>query len=215
MRRLVDDRRLLDTMKQQARISRCGLPIDHADELAEHLRNLIDGPSAPRPGRAEIRDVLFVSGIDGAPLRYRARLPAEALALHGVRSDVRHYRDPEVAALAERVDAIVLYRVPATDHVLALIQRLRGTRPWLPIIFDVDDLIFDPDLAAEIPALQILSGSERDLWLEGVSRYRTTMEACDFFIGSTSCALPACRGSDRAPIGLLRERCRHGAGAGG
>ena len=53
------------------------------------------------------------------------------------------------------------------------------------MVFDVDDLIFDPSIADEIPALRLLPADEAALWLEGVSRYRTTMEACDAYIGST------------------------------
>jgi glycosyltransferase involved in cell wall biosynthesis len=133
----------------------------------------------PVPGR-----VLFVAGIDGAPLRYRVHLPAEALALRGIATDVRHYRDPDVPVLAARADVVVVYRVPATPLVLDLIAatRARGTA----VAFDVDDLIFDPGLAEEIPALRLLPPTEAALWLEGVQRYRTTMEACDAYIGSTA-----------------------------
>ena len=77
-----------------------------------------------------------------------------------------------------------MYRVPATHQVLALIER---TRPrGVPVLFDVDDLIFDPAIADEIPALSILPADEADLWMQGIKRYRTTMEACDGFIGSTT-----------------------------
>ena len=143
--------------------------------------SLVRPPPAPR--RRVVRRVLFVVGIEGAPLRYRARLPAEALALVGVESDVRHYRHPDVAGLAARADAMVAYRVPATVEVLALIGSVRER--GVPVLFDVDDLIFDPDVASEIPALEILPADEAELWMEGVRRYRTTMEACDAFIGTT------------------------------
>ena len=55
------------------------------------------GPAAPAaaPTEPTISRVLFVGGIDGAPLRYRARLPAEGLGLVGVATDVVHYRDPD------------------------------------------------------------------------------------------------------------------------
>jgi glycosyltransferase involved in cell wall biosynthesis len=54
------------------------------------------------------------------------------------------------------------------------------------LLFDVDDLIFDPDVADEIPALAMLPPPDAALWLEGVQRYRTTMEACDAFVASTA-----------------------------
>jgi len=141
-----------------------------------------DGP-APGGGKRVVRRVLFVVGIEGAPLRYRARLPAEALALVGIESDVRHYRHPDVLRLAAAADGVVIYRVPATVEVLALIASVRGR--GVPVLFDVDDLIFDPDVAAEIPALEILPPEEAALWMDGVRRYRTTMEACNAFVGTT------------------------------
>lgn len=181
------------------------------DQVDSMLRELVPGRT-PTPGArrtaADPRRVLFVVGIDGAPLRYRAHLPAEALALRGVDSHVRHYRDPEVPALADRADAVVVYRVPATVQVLALIRGVRERRPAVPVLFDVDDLIFDPDLAGEIPALRMLPAEEAELWLQGVHRYRTTMEACDAFIGSTD-ALCA---HAQAVTGLPAHRFANGVG---
>ena len=155
---------------------------------------------------ATIQRVLFVVGIEGAPLRYRARLPAEGLALVGVVSDVRHYRDPDLDELARRADAVVFYRVPATVEVLGLIERIReaGT----PLFFDVDDLIFDPDLEHEIPAVKILPHDEAELWMQGVRRYRTTLEACDVYIGSTAAL---CRAAEEV-AGVPAERFANGVG---
>lgn len=154
---------------------------EQLDGLEGRYEALRRGGRAGAPWRPS--RILFLVGIDGAPMRYRARLPAEAIGLRGVPSDVRHYRDPDIGHLAAAADVIVVYRVPATPQVLALIDhnRARGAT----VVFDVDDLIFDPALAAEIPALRLLPDDEAALWLEGVRRYRTTMEACDAFIGST------------------------------
>src|SRR5947208_736536 len=84
---------------------------------------------------------------------YGARLPAEALQLVGVESEVRHYRDPELDQLAARADAVVVYRVPATVQILALIDAARAK--GAPVLFDVDDLIFDPSVSEAIPALKL------------------------------------------------------------
>jgi len=154
---------------------------EQLDGLEQRFASLRADEHPPPPWRPS--RVLFLVGIDGAPMRYRARLPAEAIGLRGVPSDVRHYRDPDVEGLAAAADAIVVYRVPATPQVLALIERHRAR--GATVVFDVDDLIFDPDLAEEIPALRLLPDDEAALWLEGVRRYRTTMEACDAYIGST------------------------------
>ncbi|MFL6205014.1 MAG: glycosyltransferase [Acidimicrobiales bacterium] len=166
---------------------------------------LVATAADPRP-TPSVGRVLFVVGIDGAPLRYRAHLPAEAMALAGVHSDVRWYRDPDVADLAAEADVIVVYRVPATVQVLELIRRSRDA--GTPVLFDVDDLIFDPGIAAEIPALRLLPPDEAALWLEGVRRYRTTMESCDAFIGST----PALVAHARDVVGMDAYLFENGVG---
>jgi glycosyltransferase involved in cell wall biosynthesis len=184
MGRLVDDRELLSALQAGC----TGLRVRSLREQLDGLERTFTAPlvpTAPTPASGGIARVLFICGIEGAPLRYRARLPAEALALRGVRSDVLHYRDPRVDAAAQKADAVIVYRVPATTQVLALLERVRD-RGGAPLLFDVDDLIFDPVLAPEIPALRILPEPEAELWLEGVRRYRTTMEACDVYVGSTA-----------------------------
>ncbi len=177
LRSLVVDPTLVARLRQAAPPA-----VRTLDDQVDGLERVYAAASTPRPVPA-VRRVLFVCGIEGAPLRYRARLPAEALALHGVHTDVRHYRDPELSRLAAAADAVVLYRVPATVQVLALAAQLR-TGPT-PVLFDVDDLVFDPDLAQEIPALRVLPQDQTALWLDGVRRYRTTLEASDAYLGST------------------------------
>jgi len=209
--RLVAEPDLLGRLRAGCREIRVRSVEDQVAGLDRLYRELLEARrsaagAADRPRGHPVRGVLFIVGIQGAPLRYRARLPAEALGLIGVHADVRHYREHDVAALAREADALVVYRVPATNQVLDCIAAAR--RRGVPVFFDVDDLIFDPDLAAEIPALTILPADEADLWLEGVRRYRTTMEACDVFIGSTGAL---CRHAEEV-VGLPSERFDNGVG---
>ena len=177
MRTLVQDRALL------TRLRTAPVPVVRSlDDQVSGLEVLYTRELPPTPASA-VRDVLFVCGIEGAPLRYRARLPAEALALQGIRSEVRHYRDPELTELSRRADAVVMYRVPATPQVLAFIAQVPA---GVPVLFDVDDLIVDPSLAEEIPALRVLPEPAAAVWLQGIHRYRTTLEACDGYVGSTA-----------------------------
>ena len=175
---------------------------DQLDGLDALYRRLTEGSTTATPTTsldptpATVRRVLFVAGIDGAPLRYRVRLPAEALTDLGLASEVRHFFDPDLPRLAAAADVVVLYRVPATTHVLATIEAAHTA--GAPVLFDADDLIFDPSIADHIPALKILPPTEAAHWLEGVHRYRTTLEHCDGFIGST----PALVESVRALTGL-------------
>ena len=149
------------------------------------LGDLLNTPALREAQETLLRRVLFVVGIHGAPLRYRSHLPAEALRLRGHDVEVRHYRDPALVELMSWADAIVFYRVPATRQILDLIELVRQRPRRVPLLFDIDDLIFDPSLNGQVHGLAKLSESELELWWRGVARYRTTMEACDGYVGST------------------------------
>lgn len=176
------------------------VPIRTVDEQLDHVeevyRELVEGEGPallPEERTVEVdaglrslvNRVLVVVGIRGAALRYRGRLPAEALRMRGFTVDVRHYRDPEIVELADRADVVVLYRVPATVQVADLVDRVRARDRAVPVLFDVDDLIFDPELEGEVHGLHVLSEEEHALWWRGVARYRTTLEMCDAYVGST------------------------------
>lgn len=147
---------------------------------AEEALTITDRPLPP------IRRVLLASGIGAAPLRYRGRLPQEGLELNGVQMDVRMYRDVDVPRLARTADAVVLYRVPATEQILDLVSMVRSRPEPVPVLFDIDDLVVDPELHSEIdPLLEVLDPEDRRRYWEGVARYRTTLESADAFVGST------------------------------
>jgi len=186
LRALVDDPALVARMGRRAVEVQVRPLDDQVDGLERLYRELVRGGGRPAaPPEPLLRRVLFVVGIQGAPLRYRAHLPAEALAEVGVASDVVHYRDPRLPELAAVADAVVLYRVPATTQVLGLVDSVRARGRRVPVVYDVDDLIVDPGLRGSVHGLEGMSGPELELWWRGVARYRTTLEACDAFIGST------------------------------
>ncbi|MDT0164738.1 glycosyltransferase [Actinotalea sp. AC32] len=194
--RLVADRALTARLRQGGLVAPIRSLTDQVDGLEDLYREVVAGLAGPaevtvtddatlEAEEALLQRVLVVVGIQGAALRYRAHLPAEALRLHGVRAVVRHYRDPELPELAARADAVVLYRVPATRQVADLVAAVRARPRAVPVVFDIDDLIFDPGLRGQVHGLHVLSEDEEALWWRGVARYRTTMEMCDAYIGST------------------------------
>jgi len=223
IRRVVVEPGLRESLSGRGSVS----PIRRFSEQAEGLialyRELVGEATTPSSSTTvdddqPIRSVLFVVGIQGAPLRYRARLPAEALATRGITARVLHYRDPELLSAALYADAVVFYRVPATIQTMALIDSVRARLASVPVLFDVDDLIFDPTLEGQLDGLESLSAAEHELWWRGVARYRTTMEVCDVFVGSTAelCShasattgLPARRFANG--VGFLLARCSDAA----
>ncbi|KMY23034.1 hypothetical protein ACU19_06560 [Actinobaculum suis] len=155
------------------------------EEATAIRRQKTEGVPVVSAVRQLIQNVVFVIGIQGAPARYRAHLPAEGLRKWGITTEVLHYRDPHLEEKLLAADAVVFYRVPATKQVLKIIDVVRESSRTIPILGDIDDLIFDPSLEPYLDNLERLTTEERDLWRRGIYRYRTTLEHCDFFIGST------------------------------
>jgi glycosyltransferase involved in cell wall biosynthesis len=199
MRRLVDDRGLLHRLADGARKSE---PAIKESAQVTELAGLLAGPRpSPSPPLRRLGHVVFLTGIDGAPLRYRARLPAEALDLVGISSTVLHYRDPDLLTECLAADVVVAYRVPATLELLEQFDEIRSV--GIPIAFDVDDLIVDPSIADGIPALRIIDPADHEEFLRGIRRYRTTLEHCDAYIGSTPALVDAVAGLTGLPVHLF------------
>lgn len=187
---------------------------EQIDQIEDLYTDLLAGEgsskAAVRDGvRTLIRNVLIVIGIQGAAGRYRAHFPAEGLRMRGVEPTILHFNSPLLEQEALDADAVVFYRVPATYRVLDVVKKIRESDRIIPIVGDVDDLIFDPDIVATLDNLNRLDDAERELWIRGVHRYRTTFEQCDYFIGSTELISAE---AERL-LGVPAQRFHNGVGA--
>ena len=180
-------------------------------------------PRLPRP--APLR-LLFLSGIDGASLRYRVWTPARALAERGVESEVFAHSDARAPAAVASCDVLILHRAPFSRVVAraVLAARQRG----VPVVFSADDLVFRSADLADAPALEHLSPEVIAGYRRSVEAYARSLAASDAAIGSTeavaaaaaSVGVPAFvvrNGFDRAQFALARvaraERSMLRAGA--
>lgn len=178
-----------------------------------------DGRSGSRPPAP--RRVLFVAGIDGSPLHYRVHQKIEQLRIRGVESVLLRYTDPDLVPQLDRADAVIVYRAPATRELVSFIREVHRRR--IPIRFDVDDLIFDPELAERLPTIAHLPKDERELWVEGVRRYRASLLECGAGIASTveiarqmqHLGVPAAvhRNGVDTPLAVMSEGARRARGS--
>lgn len=121
--------------------------------------------------------VLFVSGSFGAMERYRCATPREQLALVGIRTVLRRGAGPEIVSDAGRHDILLLHRIAYSPGVARIAEAAK--RRGASVLFDVDDLIFDPGLMDRIDALQWMEPAEAALFRDSLERYRRTLALCD------------------------------------
>jgi glycosyltransferase involved in cell wall biosynthesis len=134
------------------------------------------------PGRPR---VLFVSGSgSGNTLRYRVRMAEEALRATGVATAAVHFTDPQLRGWAQESDLLVLYRTPATRHLLGLVEHAR-TRLDIPVTFDVDDRVFLPEHLESVPFLDELPPAKRRLFEADVVRRGNAVRFVDRATGTT------------------------------
>lgn len=130
-----------------------------------------------------MKAVLFVSQAPEVSRRYRTHYQAEQLELMGATADVTVHGEVHLMEAVDRYGSFVLHRVPWGPDVEEFIEgaRARGRT----VVFDTDDLTFDPEAARYVAALDDMDAEERDLYVDGLRRYRETLLHADAVTVST------------------------------
>jgi len=128
-------------------------------------------------------DLVVVTGIEGAPLRYRGHALAQAHRSLGGKATILHHLHRDIPGAISPGGMVVFYRVPWSSWVRSCVEAARSRQA--AVIFSVDDLIFSPELRDRIPAMRALPATEAEQWMEGVRRYQATAHACRALIAST------------------------------
>ncbi|MDE2180249.1 MAG: methyltransferase domain-containing protein [candidate division NC10 bacterium] len=121
--------------------------------------------------------VLMVNGSNGDMTRYRCFHTQEQLQPHGLACDVVSLTDTGLPARVPNYDLLILHRVPHSHQVERIVQAAR--HHGVTALFDIDDLVFDPEVAMSIDALRWMTEGERALFMDGIRRYRRTLGLCD------------------------------------
>ncbi|MEW6270127.1 MAG: glycosyltransferase [Thermodesulfobacteriota bacterium] len=186
LRRLLDLRSLLSLRPTEDAVEpRAGEELspggrrDGGSEPAR--RDVARAASPPRFGAG--KRVLFLTGIDGAPLRYRVWHLAEQLAGAGVESAALYHSDERALAAARHADLIVLFRAPYSVSVAAVVAEARRRR--VPVVFSIDDLVFRADALGDAAALEHARPEIAAGFRQSVEAYARSFAAADYFLGST------------------------------
>lgn len=167
--------------------------------LVSHPRQRI---AAVAPGRA-----VFLSA---APRSighvYRIEHPAAALAAAGWQTTVLPLDDPAAADNAAAADLVVVFR-GQWGEPFARIHAV-CTAAGIPLVYDIDDLLFDPRLTAAgwVAFLDTLSPEERARWIAAAADYRRALAAADSAVLTTpalaAAAADVCRSTNVLPNAL-------------
>ncbi len=129
--------------------------------------------------------VLFlISPWAGVTNRYRAYNMKEYLELAGVESEVVSLEEIDTQpSYALEFDVAVIHRIPMNEVLDAFIKKCREL--YIPVVFDLDDYIFDISLTDRIDEIKRMNIIERNKWIRHVKGCRKTLDTCDYFIGAT------------------------------
>jgi glycosyltransferase involved in cell wall biosynthesis len=127
--------------------------------------------------------VLIVGGSDGYVQRYRCDHTREQLYLQGVACDVYHLSSPALAHIAPDYDLVILHRVCYSEDIEDIVGAARARHA--PVLFDIDDLVFDPDVLESIDGLQAMGPLQQAVFKDSVWRHRRTLERCDAALVTT------------------------------
>jgi glycosyltransferase involved in cell wall biosynthesis len=144
--------------------------------------------------------VLFVfDELGGVCTRYRCDHQAEELRFLGVSNDIAHSAEIDLPAAVDQYECFLLSRVAWSNEVAEFFERARSRNKV--VIFDTDDLVFEPELDRHFAFLDDASDAQRAAWIDKLGAYRKTLEACDGALVTTETLRQfALRRNDRVEI---------------
>jgi GT2 family glycosyltransferase/glycosyltransferase involved in cell wall biosynthesis len=128
--------------------------------------------------------VLYLADRADGPYRYRCLQACEQLRQDGVRANVMRSSDPAVMGAISAYSVVVLFRLPFGAEVEAIVRRARAAGTAL--VFDVDDLVFDPACTDLMPfRARYSKAAWEEAYGQKIRALYKTFQACDLALVST------------------------------
>jgi len=138
-------------------------------------------PSYDEP--SQLSGVLFVIGCEGDTVRYRCYHPREQLMSQGVRAATRSWNDPHLFGDTLDYDLFILHRVMYNGFIPDLIDLLHHLGKI--VIFDTDDLVFEPTMASYDNLLATMSDEQAKHYRQSIHLRAQTLSHCDYALTAT------------------------------
>lgn len=117
-------------------------------------------------GRVRSANVLIITGGVGDSARYRAHHTAEELQLNGITASITIQDNPLLSTYADKFSVFIFHRVLFTPSVQKLIENIKKRNK--EIIFETDDLVYDPKFVVLMDTFKYMNIFERKLYENGV-----------------------------------------------
>jgi glycosyltransferase involved in cell wall biosynthesis len=111
-------------------------------------------------------DILFITGGVGDSARYRTKHVAEELELNGFKCSITVQDNPLLPSYADKFKVFVFHRVLFTPSVAKMIGKIKSQGK--EIIFETDDLVYDPKYLEHMDYFKTMNSLERKLYENGV-----------------------------------------------
>lgn len=116
--------------------------------------------------RAGSGDILFITGGVGDSALYRCHHQAEELSLHGFECSVAVQDNIFLSRYVHKFNIFIFHRVLLTHTVQRIIEKIKEQKK--EIIFETDDLVFDPKYIKYMDYFKQMNALEKKLYEEGV-----------------------------------------------
>ncbi len=153
--------------------------VERAAETENSLRGVPSQSASNEVKRPPYLDVLYVIGChEGESKRYRVHNLIDGLTALGYSAvSVRQEEIPALLRGRFRANKVVLFRCAFDDALGKLLRYCEKNK--IETIFDIDDLVFEPESIGFVHVVKTFNDAERSLYKDGVERYRQTLLSCD------------------------------------
>ena len=177
-------------------------PLTASDPFATATLAVLDESPGRRSVATSPKTAVFISGpVTSIGHVYRVKHAVEALRSGGWDASWLAATDPLSLPQACAADVVVAFRTPWDDRIAAVAAgcRERG----IPLVYDVDDLVFEPDLMADgsIAILDSMPPHDRQLFVATAAEHQTTLrKAAAAILTTTPLAAAAARHCGRTLV---------------